>query len=523
MATYQMRLAEWTAAQKMRAAAILAAVVATMVAYGPAIGNLWARWAAQQELSHSYFIPLISAWLIWRNRGAVRQSVGGPSRVGVFLVMLAIFGLFVGKLTSIFVIQQISLVAAIGGLVAAFGGVSLLRATAAPIAFLLFAVPPPFWVLTVLSWKFQGWSSVLGAALTRLFGVPVLLEGNVIDLGDSQLMVAEACSGLRYLFPFVSLGMMAAYVFRGPLWQKAAIVLATIPITIIMNSVRIAFTAVMVHYYGLDQAKGFTHFFEGWVVFLLCLAALYAVIALFARFTTPKMSAADMLAQPELREIAPTAPSTNMLVGATAIVATAVIFLAGSKLLNAGTLTAPPKRAFAEVTSEFAGWRAEVRPIDPSIADVLRADDAIVLDLASPQGENFNLYMAYLTSQRDGRSWHSPRQCIPGGGWQIDSQTYQTSKLNTGATIHFNRLVIAQGSSRQLVYYWYDQRGRKVANEFVMKFWLTVDSVTKRRTDGAMVRLITPINADESVEKADARLHRFMERVNEILPAYVPA
>jgi exosortase len=125
------------------------------VLFWDAIVNLWSRWGGQQELSHSYFIPLISAWLVWVNRDVVAKSVGEPSWAGVALIGAAGLLLLVGQLTYIFVFQHIGLVIAIAGLVAGFGGLSLLRATAAPVAFLFFAVPPPFWVITVLSWKFQ--------------------------------------------------------------------------------------------------------------------------------------------------------------------------------------------------------------------------------------------------------------------------------------------------------------------------------------------------------------------------------
>ncbi|MEZ5916113.1 MAG: EpsI family protein [Parvularculaceae bacterium] len=91
--------------------------------------------------------------------------------------------------------------------------------------------------------------------------------------------------------------------------------------------------------------------------------------------------------------------------------------------------------------------------------------------------------MAYLDAQRDGRSWHSPRQCIPGGGWKITAHTVVKTKTADGKPFAYNRMIIENGSDRQLVYYWYDQRGRKVANEFVMKFWLIYDAVMRKRSD----------------------------------------
>ena len=286
---------------------LLVAVTAGALAvlFWDAAVNLWGRWGQQQELSHSYFIPFVSLWLVWTNRDRVKASIGEPSWVGAALIAVALLLLTLGRLISIFLFQHLGMVVAIAGLVALWGGRSLLRSVAAPILFLFFAVPPPFWVITVLSWKFQDISSILGVAMIRAMDIPVFLSGNIIDLGDFKLQVAQACSGLRYLFPFLSLGVIAAYMYRGPFWQRLAIVASTIPITIIMNSVRIAFTGAMVQAYGPDQAEGALHFFEGWVVFIFCLAALVGVIAVFSYFKRPRMNALDALSSPELPQVTP--------------------------------------------------------------------------------------------------------------------------------------------------------------------------------------------------------------------------
>lgn len=506
-----------------RAGFAAAATLALIFLFRDALANLWLRWGSQEELSHSYFLPLVSLWLVWANRRTVIKSVGAPSFVGAAIVGVALLLLLLGQLTSIFLLQHLGLIVAIAGLVASFGGLSLLRTVAAPIAFLLFAVPPPYWVITVLSWKFQQMSSFLGVMMLQLMQVPVLQQGNIIDLGNYKLQVAEACSGLRYLFPFLSLGVMSAYLYRGPFWHKAAIVLSTIPITVLMNSVRIAATGALVAAQGPEHAEGALHFFEGWVVFIFCLAALVGAVAILGRLRTPPISALEALgAAPELPLTTPRrAGGPAPAVFAALIAAAAGAFLLG-RALNVDTLIKPERRDFDAIPTEFAGWRHEVRPIDPTVAEVLGADDSLVVDLVSPEGDYYNLYVAYLDAQRDGRSWHSPRQCIPGGGWQILEHTVERTTTASGDALSYNRMVIRNGKHRQLVYYWYDQRGRKIANEFTMKFWLIVDAATKKRSDGAMVRLISPLPDEGSIGNADEKLQGLMARVNGFLPAYVP-
>ena len=499
-----------------------AAIVLLVVLFWEALGNLWYRWGDREELSHSYFIPVISAWLIWTNRDAVQKSIGEPSAIGLIILAAAGAMTLLGQITHIFVFQHAAIVVAIAGLVAAFGGLSLLKVTAAPIAFLFFAVPPPFWVITVLSWKFQQMSSILGVGMIEAMGIPVYLSGNIIDLGNYKLEVADACSGLRYLFPFISLGVMAAYLFRAPLWQRAVVVLATIPITILMNSIRIAFTGVMVQAYGPEQAEGALHLFEGWVVFILCLLALYAVIFMLCRFSRPRRDLRTAIGAPEL---SPVTPSTSKI-GATpvfaAIAAIPAAFLGLSQFASTDNLIIPDRTDFDRLALEFSDWRFNERPIDPEVAEVLGADDTIVADLSSPEKGLINIYMAYLEAQRDGRSWHSPRQCLPGGGWRIESHDIVRSQTENGEPRVYNRLIIEHRDQRQLVYYWYDQRGRKIANEMRMKLWLIFDAVTKKRSDGAMIRLLTPISGQEGVGPAEERLQNMLGELESFLPEYVP-
>ena len=496
------------------------ACAALIVFFWDALGNLWSRWGGQQELSHSYFIPLISAWLVWTNREAVLKSIGAPSMVGVAILIAAGLMALLGKLTHIYVLQHLGIVVAIAGMTAAFGGLSLLKITAAPIAFLLFAVPPPYWAITVLSWKFQQMSSIIGVAMIEAMNIPVYLSGNIIDLGEYKLAVAEACSGLRYLFPFISIGVMAAYMFRGPLWGKALIVFATIPITILMNSFRIAVTGALVQAYGTEHAEGALHFFEGWVVFVLCLIVLFAVVWGITRFLPGKPAALDAIGAPDLKPVAPSRGGASLPLVGGIFIAVVAAFIAIASSISTDNLIIPERRNFAFIPSEYSEWRTEVRPMDPSVAEVLGADDTIVMNFSAPDKGIYNLYIAYLEAQRDGRSWHSPRQCIPGGGWSIAQ--HDIVKLSDDESRSYNRLIIQNRNHRQLVYYWYDQRGRMIANEFQMKFLLMYDAVVRKRSDGAMVRLLTPIGDNESVADAEARLQEQMKELKTFLPDYVP-
>ncbi len=503
-----------------------ALALAILFAYAGGIENLFKRWGEQQELSHGYFLPLIAAWMLWSRKDALQKSVGRPELLGLAGVVISSIVLILSELTvtSLMIFQQLAMLLLFSSLALALGGWSIFRLSLLPIGFLLFMVPPPYWAITVLSQQFQLWSSQLGVGMIEMLGIPVLLTGNIIDLGDYKLQVAEACSGLRYLFPFLSLGFLAAYLYKAPLWQRAIVFLSTIPITIFMNSVRIAVTGILVQQFGTEHAEGFIHMFEGWVVFLFCLAMLFAVIVILAKATGNKNKAADLLAMPDIEPVTPAKPWAAPIFIRNALISLALILAAGVYVHFgvSNILKVPERDDLATLPYEFQGWDTQIEQIDAQTLNVLGADDFIVSNMTNPEGEHFNLYIAYLNMQRHGHSWHSPRQCIPGGGWQITNHDIEPITLETGETFHYNRIIIENKGMRQLVYYWYDQRGRKIANEFVMKFLLIFDAVRIRRTDGAMIRIMTPILQEESQDVAEARLQEYMRDLQPKLPKYIP-
>src|ERR1700730_3799321 len=267
-----------------RAALLLVLILVCVSAYSGALLDLRARWI-WYDYSHGMLIPIVTAWLLWSCRDALRVSFGAPVCAGPILILVATAMCVVGELSAIYILAQVGFIVALLGIALAVGGYSLFKVTYVPIAFLLFAIPPPNFINALLTFRLQLISSELGTWFIRMFQIPVYLEGNIIDLGDRQLEVAEACSGLRYLFPLLSLGFLLGYLFRAPLWQRIVVFVSTIPITILMNSVRIGMVGITVAYWGPQMADEVLHAFEGWLIFVACLALLMTEIYLFARLS----------------------------------------------------------------------------------------------------------------------------------------------------------------------------------------------------------------------------------------------
>jgi len=199
-----------------------------------------------------------------------------------------------GELSALYVIVQYSFLVVLAGLILALLGWRAFKIIWAPLVILLFMIPLPNFIYQGLSGQAQLISSKLGVSIIRLCDISVLLEGNVIDLGSYKLQVAEACSGLRYLFPLMSLGFIAAYLFNGAFWKRLMIFISTIPITILMNSFRIGVIGVLVDRWGISMAEGFLHDFEGWVIFMACTGVLIAEMWALAKIGKNPRSLAEV-------------------------------------------------------------------------------------------------------------------------------------------------------------------------------------------------------------------------------------
>jgi exosortase D (VPLPA-CTERM-specific) len=505
-----------------RALGILLIAAVAALFFEP-IGNLIYRWNSREELSHSYFIPALSAWMMWECRDVLAKSLGAPSWMGVLALIASLVMLLLGKMIDMFFLQHIGFWVAIAAVILIIGGRSLLWSAWFPVLHLGLMIPPPYWVITVTSWKFQLWSSELGVWMIRLFDVPVLLKGNVIDLGVTQLQVVEACSGLNYLFPFFSIALISSYFYKGPLWQRVIIFFSAIPITILMNSFRIAVTGVLSVDGDTSHTEGILHFFEGWVVFLLCIALLLLEMFILSRLTgqpdafrfltTPHVYAAPRIGRWTRQTFTKVATTTLIVIGAGLL----LIYWYNPQP------KIPERAELANLNFELWQWKPRPARLDVAAEQVLGADDYIVADLEGPNGEYMNLYIAYLEAQRDGNSWHSPRQCLPGGGWEFVSETKLSDNHPDNKLGHpYNRILMRMGDRILLVNYWYQQRGRIIASELALNGWLIWDIATRRRSDGAMIRLITEIEDISQLTDAEDRLVALNSDLDEILTKYIP-
>lgn len=508
------------------AALLLTAIVLAGFAVREGLGYMALTWEKMPEYSHSYLIPLISAFLLWQRKDRLEGLRAKPSWSAVAVVLLGLVTVFVGEVATLYAIAQYGFLLVVVGLALATVGWEGVRLLWAPLLILFFMVPLPVFLFNHLSAQLQLISSEWGTAMIRALGIPVHLEGNVIDLGAMKLQVVEACNGLRYLFPLITVGFIVAYFFQAPLWKRALVFLSAVPITIFMNSLRIAVTGVLVENYGTQHAEGFLHDFEGWVIFMAAFAMMLGliwVLTLIGRdrrpfrevfgltFPEPTPKGATVL----------TRPVPKPLVASAVVLAVAAL---GSTAIGERQEDIPPRADFLDFPLQIGEWQGRRETMEIEFIDALKFTDYVMVDYQRAGADPVNFYVAYYESQRKGESAHSPRSCIPGGGWEIStlSQRSVPGATVNGQPLVVNRTQTAKGDFKQLVYYWFQQRGRVITNEYLVKWYLFWDALTRNRTDGALVRLTAMVRPGEAWEKADARLEAFARDVEGQLQRYVP-
>jgi exosortase D (VPLPA-CTERM-specific) len=413
--------------------------------------------------------------------------------------------------------------------------------------------PLPAFINNKLSMQLKMISSRIGVETMQWMGMTAYREGNVIDLGFTQLQVVDACNGLRYLLPLILMAFLVAYFSKQAMWKKIFLVLSSIPVSIIVNGLRIASVGVLYPIWGPKVAEGFFHDLSGWVIFMISLGILLGEMWILNRLfkedreleTEGKGNSgnpASGMAQCSTREKAESSKLKSqkgeessklnaesgkqklfqpqfvvaiLLLGATTAVTQTVNFRE----------EVPIARSFKQFPLLIGEWTGQLRSIDQKFIDQLDLSDYIIVDYRDGSRPSVNFYTAYYESQRKGESIHSPSSCLPGSGWEFHQAGRTAISLLDNGHHHnmpVNRAVMSNAGHKQLSYYWFPMRGRALTNIWEMKFYNFWDALTRQRTDGALVRLITPIRTNETIEDADARLQEFARELVPVLKEFLP-
>jgi exosortase len=254
--------------------------------YADVFARLVSDWANDDNYSHGFLIPPLAAYFLWERRDRLARAAIRPSAWGL-IVVIGSLGLLVSGILGVeFFITRVSLIGVIAGTVLFLFGWEHLRILSFSLAFLLLMIPLPAIVFNQIAFPLQLFASKFGTGVLQTCAVPVLREGNVITLANTTLEVAEACSGIRSLISLLTLGIVFGYFTDPRTWVRVVLALATVPIAIVANGLRVAGTGLAAHYYGPEAAQGFFHSFSGWLVFAFAFVLLLVAMQLI-RYVAP--------------------------------------------------------------------------------------------------------------------------------------------------------------------------------------------------------------------------------------------
>jgi exosortase len=254
-------------------AAIIVALLLWL--YMPTLAHLVGQWWNDPNFSHGFFVPLFSAFVIWQERIRLRSLRPRPSWSGFLFLGFGLCVLIVGLMGAELFLARLSLLIVLAGLIVLFLGWNFFRALLFPWAFLLLMIPVPAIVFNQITFPLQLLASKVASTTLPWMGVPVLREGNVIVLPAMALEVAEACSGIRSLLSLTTLAVIYGYLMERRVGVRVLLAVASVPIAVAANSLRIVGTGLLVQYWDPEKAEGFFHEFSGWLIFVVSLLMLY--------------------------------------------------------------------------------------------------------------------------------------------------------------------------------------------------------------------------------------------------------
>jgi exosortase len=234
-------------------------------------------WYNLPDFSHGFLIPFFAAFLLWDRRAQIRNTPIQPSWAGTSLVILALFELLLGLLGADLFLQRTSFVLLVAGLVWTLLGKAMLGRIKFVLFVLFLAIPLPAILFNQITFPLQMQASTMASQLLPLFHVPVLQDGNIIQLPAMPLEVAEACSGIRSLMSLFTVAVIYGYFLERATWRRVVLAVSALPIAVAANVARIVGTGVCVQYWDPVKAMGFFHEFSGWRMFLVSLGCLYLV------------------------------------------------------------------------------------------------------------------------------------------------------------------------------------------------------------------------------------------------------
>lgn len=485
-------------------------------------GNMLSRWNSD-DFSYCYLVPPLFVYLVYTNRRSLKVHELRPSLLGFVLLFFSGLLYLGGNLGSIETLTSVSMWVAVIGVALLLAGIRMVKSLAFPFLILAFIVPLPPFLNNLFTFKLKLISSALSVKMMHIGGLSVFREGNIIDLGFTQLQMVDACSGLRYVYPLLLMGLVFGYLFHKRWWERVIMALATIPISVFANALRIAITGYLTINVSPQVAEGFFHGFSGWLIFMVSLMFL-AIVSWLVKLSKSRLTGQWPAQEKKTNPNADFLDLSNIRQSYLWIASALFLVFWGVNTALVSAQIKPLRKTFEEFPTVIGDWQGERSYMSEEILDSLWADDYVQIHFSNTRTEDMLLlFVPYYKYQKTRHTAHSPVSCLLGGGFAPRSrEIIQSNFPPPFGHVEIRQMVLEKDGKLLLSNYWFQQRGRIIVSEYRNKWYLFWDSVTKRRTDGALVRLEMQLRPYQDVKAAQAVMNSFTQELMKILPEYVP-
>jgi exosortase len=244
-----------------------------LLCYAPVLWRLVKQWDTDPDMGHGFFVPLVVAFIVWQKREELLALEPAPNWWGLVVVVYGGLQLWIATLGAELFLARTAFVFSVAGIILLLGGTAWVRALRFPLFLLFFMIPIPTVVYNSITFPLQLLASRVSTQALDLMQIPVLREGNVLELAEQKLSVVEACSGIRSLLSLTFLSLVYGYFFESKVWMRVALFVSTIPIAIVANASRVTLTGILTEYKP-ELAEGFFHTASGWVIFMVALGIM---------------------------------------------------------------------------------------------------------------------------------------------------------------------------------------------------------------------------------------------------------
>ncbi len=487
---------------------LLAIALLMTAIYYPVIHRMTLQWYHDENYSHGFLVPLIAGYFVYERRESLKSCPVSPWNPGLLVVFLGLCQLITGYLATEYFTMRTSMIVLLAGILLYLFGKAVFRQLLLPVGYLMLMVPLPYILYNMIAFPLKLFVTRISVGFLQLIGVVVLREGNIIIFPTTTLEVADACSGMRSLISLLAIGIAFAFYIRSTPLKRFLLIISAIPVAVFTNALRVIVTGVLAQYWGAQVAEGFFHEFAGLMVFALAMLILGGI--------------GILLRGEESEAVLTNTPFSQLIIPLNhrfAVVGILLILAGSYKLLHVDLLV-PPNRPFNSFPVTVNDWQmASQDTFSQQILNVLKPTDYISRTYTNKSGTTVQLYIGYHGGGSESGELHSPRNCLPGSGWQ-EISSLRTRIDSEQGRINLVKATYKQRDRTEQFYYWFQVQNQTISNEYALKLAQIINSLLHRRREASFIRITVPVlpGGNRSPIQGEQFIKDFYPVIREFLP-----